>query len=152
MRIPLVRLGNVATVTQGMGMGGRAAGAREGDWEVRVASIGDIQDDRLRLDELETRRIERNMKTEKHLLQPDDVLVSARSSGLVEDVARFVGCVESLAVGLGPLVPRKMLKRSHCFYPPFLRFLLARISLRASRCLNRYWLYARLARRLDEPA
>jgi hypothetical protein len=76
----LVRLGDVASITQGMGLSGRAAGAREGDWEVRVASIGDIQDDRLRLDDLDLRAIARIVKTEKHLLRADDVLVTARSS------------------------------------------------------------------------
>jgi len=78
--------------------------------------------------------------------------VSARSSGLVEDVSWLVGGAEGLAVGLRPLVLRKMLKRSHVFYFPLLVLHLERISLRASRCLNRCWLYARLARRLDEPA
>ena len=43
--------------------------------------------------------------------------VSARSSGLVEDVTRLIGGAEGLAVGLRPLVDRKMLKRSHCFHP-----------------------------------
>jgi hypothetical protein len=75
-----VRLGDVASISQGMSSSGRAAGAREGDWAVRVASVGDIQDDRLRLDDLDERRIEQNVKTEKHLLRPDDVLVTARSS------------------------------------------------------------------------
>jgi hypothetical protein len=32
------------------------------------------------VDRLETRQIARNVKTEKHLLRPDDVLVTARSS------------------------------------------------------------------------
>jgi hypothetical protein len=76
----LVRFGDLASISQGMGLSGRAAGAREGDWEVRVASIGDIQDDRLRLADLDTRFIDQNVKTEKHLLRPDDVLVTARSS------------------------------------------------------------------------
>ncbi|HEY7065936.1 MAG TPA: hypothetical protein VII06_30970 [Chloroflexota bacterium] len=80
MTTPLVRLAEVAHIAQGMGLTGRAAGAREGNWAVRVASVGDIQDDRLRVDALEARQIDRNVKTEKHLLQPDDVLVTARSS------------------------------------------------------------------------
>ncbi len=83
----LVHLGDVATITQGMNVPSqkeetrlRLAGARKGDWQVKVASVGDIQDDRLDLGNLGTVGMEWNAKTEKHLLQPDDVLVSARST------------------------------------------------------------------------
>ena len=41
--------------------------------------------------------------------------VSPRSSGPVENVPRLIGGAERLAVGLRPLVDRKMLKCSHGF-------------------------------------
>lgn len=75
-----VRLGEIASITQGMGMSGRGAGARAGDWEVRVVSAGDIQDDRLLLDGAQRAAIEQNHRTLKHLLRPGDLLVAARSS------------------------------------------------------------------------
>lgn len=80
MRARLVRLRDIATITQGMGRSGRAAGARAGDWRVSVVGVGDIQDDRLRLERAEVIAIRQNIKTEKHLLLPDDLLLTARSN------------------------------------------------------------------------
>jgi hypothetical protein len=57
---------------------------------------------------------------------------------------------EGLAVGLRPLVDRKMLQRLHECHRR--RLLGERSSLRASCWLSKYSLYARLARRLEEPA
>ncbi|MGI8549846.1 MAG: hypothetical protein ACR2PL_03455 [Dehalococcoidia bacterium] len=76
----LTRLGDITGITQGMSMSGRGAGAREGDWCVRAVSVGDIQDDCLLVEHAEQIQIERNLKTEKHLLRPGDLLVTARSS------------------------------------------------------------------------
>lgn len=76
----LVRLNEVATITQGLGMSGRAAGSRSGGWTVSVASIGAIPDDHLVLDDREGVALDRNVRTERHLLQADDVLVTARST------------------------------------------------------------------------
>ena len=59
---------------------GRGAGARAGAWPLRLASVGDIQDDRLELDNLPLVQIEQNAKTEKHLLEAPDILVAARST------------------------------------------------------------------------
>jgi hypothetical protein len=72
----------LASITQGLGMSGRGAGARGGDWKVRLVESGDIQDDRLVLDDLRTESIQRNVKTEKHLLRPYDLLVTARSASV----------------------------------------------------------------------
>lgn len=76
----IVRLGDIATIAQGMSTSGRGAGAREGNWNVRMVSIGDIQDDRLLLENAEPMAIDQNVKTEKHLLRPGDLLITARSS------------------------------------------------------------------------
>ncbi len=83
----LVRLGDVATVAQGMNLPGRAKSARPHAVDprarsstVRFVSVGDIQDDRLAPDGIETTDLEPNARVGKHFLQPDDVLVSARST------------------------------------------------------------------------
>ena len=73
------RLADVAKIAQGLAMSGRGAGARPGDWRLRVVESADIEDDRLRLAGLRTIEIERNARTERHLLRPYDVLVTARS-------------------------------------------------------------------------
>lgn len=59
---------------------GHGAGARAGDWIVQEVSLKDIVDDRIEVDGLNTIRIECNRRTERHLLQPYDVLVTARST------------------------------------------------------------------------
>lgn len=78
--VRLVRLGDIATVSQGLGMSGRAAGAHAGDWHVNVVSVGDIQDDRLSPEDAQPVAIQQNANTERHLLLPDDVVLTARSS------------------------------------------------------------------------
>jgi hypothetical protein len=78
----LVRLEELATVRSGMGMSGRAAGSRPGDWEVAVFTVGSIQNDRLSLASIETARIESNERTEEYLVRPDDVLVGARTTAV----------------------------------------------------------------------
>ena len=75
-----VPLGELASVTQGLNMSGPGAGARPGDWAVSVVDSADIQDDRLYLDKLRTVAIRQSVRTEKHLLRPHDVLVTARST------------------------------------------------------------------------
>jgi type I restriction enzyme M protein len=70
----------LASVTQGLSTSGPGAGSRLGDWNVQVVDSADIQDDRLTLENLRTIDIQQNVKTEKHLLKPYDVLVTARST------------------------------------------------------------------------
>lgn len=74
------RVVDLASVTQGLATSGAGAGAKAGDWNVRFVDSADIQDDRLDLDDLRTRAIQQNARTEKHLLKPYDVLVTARST------------------------------------------------------------------------
>lgn len=77
---PLSPLYELASVTQGLSASGPGAGSRAGDWTVRVVDSADIQDDRLSLEDLRAIAIQQNVKTEKHLLRPYDVLVTARST------------------------------------------------------------------------
>ena len=60
-------------------MAGRGAGAQSGDWQLRVAESSDIVDDRLSLEELREVGVKRGVRTEAHLLEPFDILVTARS-------------------------------------------------------------------------
>ena len=48
----MVRLAALAEIRQGMAMAGRAAGARPGDWPIRVIESADIIEDRVDLDGL----------------------------------------------------------------------------------------------------
>ncbi|MCE7927191.1 MAG: restriction endonuclease subunit S [Chloroflexi bacterium CFX7] len=76
----LVPLSEVATVSQGLVMSGHGAGARPGDWVVQEVSLGNIESDRIDVDSLNTIMLEFNPRTERHLLGPYDVLVTARST------------------------------------------------------------------------
>lgn len=74
-------LGDLVAITPGMGLVGRASGARVGPWRLSVVESADIEDDRLRppSDGLRTIEVQRTAWTEKLLLRPFDILVTARS-------------------------------------------------------------------------
>lgn len=74
--------GELATITQGMSTTKRAAGARPGNWKLDVVESADIEDDQLDLEGLRIIEIERNVRTEKHLLRPYDLLITARSQSV----------------------------------------------------------------------
>lgn len=74
-----MRIDQLATVRQGMSVARRAAGAHAGDWTLEVVESADIAEDRLQADELRTLDVRRSAWSEKHLLRPFDVLVTARS-------------------------------------------------------------------------
>ena len=79
----MTRLGDIASSFQGLALAGRGAGLRRGDWPVRIAESGDIQDDRwLALDKLREIDLVRSRRTERHLLRPYDMLVTARSGSI----------------------------------------------------------------------
>lgn len=64
-------------------MAGRAAGARPGDWPLRVIESADIIDDRVDLDEgLRAITVQRDVRSENHLLRPFDILVTARAQAV----------------------------------------------------------------------
>ena len=72
----LVRLANVR---QGMVMAGSGAGARPGDWQLRLVESADVVDDHVCLEGLREVEVRRDARTEAHLLRPYDILVTARS-------------------------------------------------------------------------
>ena len=74
-----MKLAALADVRQGMVMAGSGAGARPGDWELRLVESADIVDDHLRLEDLRDIEVRRDARTKAHLLRPHDILVTARS-------------------------------------------------------------------------
>ena len=76
-------LNKIADSFQGIALTGRAAGVRQGHWAVRLVESGDIQDDGwLCLDGLREIDLVRSSRTERYLLQPFDILVTARSGSV----------------------------------------------------------------------
>ncbi len=63
-------------------MAGRGAGAQPGDWMVRVVESADIVDDRMHLEGLRETGIRRGARTVAHLLEPFDIVVTARSQSV----------------------------------------------------------------------
>lgn len=99
----ITRLSEVAEVSQGLALSGRGAGAQAGDWRLRMVESRDVSDDRLRLDGLREVGVVRSVRTERHLLRPFDVLVTARAgrpeAALVPPrVSRTVAGITLLAV------------------------------------------------------
>ena len=94
----------IADVYQGLARAGRGAGARPGDWTLRIVESGDIRTDGwLELDGLQEIEVVRSVRTERHLLRPFDVLVTARASStqavlVPPDVSRTVAGVTLLVV------------------------------------------------------
>ena len=78
----MARLAALAEIRQGMAMAGRAAGARPGDWPIRVIESADIIEDRVDLDGLGEIKVKRDTWSERHLLRPFDILVTARSQSV----------------------------------------------------------------------
>ena len=76
----LVTLGDLASISPGLVTSGTGAGARQGSWVVQEVSLKDIQDDRIVLEGLDSISIEFKPTTEKHLLRPFDLLLTARST------------------------------------------------------------------------
>src|SRR5690349_9204635 len=75
-------LGDVASIGQGMATSGKGSGARYGNWSLNVIESGDIEADTVRMEGLRAVEVEQNAWTEKHLLRPYDVLVTARSQSV----------------------------------------------------------------------
>ena len=99
----MISLSQLAEVRQGMAMAGRAAGARRGDWRLRVVESADIVEDRLSRERLREIEVRRNARTEAHLLHPFDLLVTARSQSIKvalvpPDLSRAVAAATLLVV------------------------------------------------------
>ena len=101
LMIPISRL---ADVYQGLARAGRGAGARHGEWMLRIVESGDVRDDGwLDLDGLREIGVVHGRRTERHLLRPYDVLVTARAGSVQvalvpPDVSRTVAGITMLVV------------------------------------------------------
>ena len=67
----------LADVSQGLARAGRGAGAREGGCMPRAPEAGDIEGGRLDADSLREMGFVQNLHTERDLLRPSDVLITA---------------------------------------------------------------------------
>lgn len=75
----MMNLAAVAEIAPGMARTGRGAGARAGDWEISLVESRNIRTGWLDLDDLRRVAVVRNAWSERHLLRPYDVLVTARA-------------------------------------------------------------------------
>ena len=95
----------LADVYQGLARAGRGAGARAGDWKLRIVESSDLHDDGwLDIDGLREIGIAQGVRTERHLLRPFDVLVTARSGSV--QVALVPPGVSRTVAGITLLVTR----------------------------------------------
>ena len=84
-------------------MAGRGAGAQPGDWRLRVVESSDIINDGLSLEGLREIEVRQGARTEAHLLEPFDIIVTARSQTVkvalvLPDVSRTVAAATLLVV------------------------------------------------------
>ncbi len=75
----MVLVSDLADVAQGLSSSGRGAGARSGGWRLRIAESSDVRDGWLDLAGLREIAVLQSARTERHLLRPFDVLVTARA-------------------------------------------------------------------------
>ena len=76
-------MNEIAYVFQGLARSGRGAGIRHGEWAVRLVESGDIQDDGwLNIRNLREIDLVRSRRTERHLLRPFDILITARAGSV----------------------------------------------------------------------
>ena len=75
-------LANISDIRQGLSVAGRSAGARPGDWAIRVVESADIVNDSLALKGLREIKVKRDGRSKGYLLEPFDILVTARSQAV----------------------------------------------------------------------
>ena len=79
--MPMLR--DIAQISQGLARAGHGAGARRGEWFVRIVESGDIAENGwLSLGELREVDVAWSHRSERHLLRPFDVLVTARAGSV----------------------------------------------------------------------
>ena len=95
----------LADVYQGLARAGRGAGARAGDWKLRIVESSNLHDDGwLDIGSLREIGVAQGVRTERHLLRPFDVLVTARSGSV--QVALVPPGVSRSVAGITLLVTR----------------------------------------------
>lgn len=80
----LTTIAECCEVGQGLATGGRALGGRTGPWRLAVVESADLSDDRLdrSWEDLRKTELPESAWTEKRLLRPHDILVTARSESI----------------------------------------------------------------------
>ena len=97
-------LTDIAMIRDGIARSGRGAGARRGDWRLHIVESGNVSDDGwLDLDGLREDGFARNIRTERHLLRPLDLLLTARAETprialIPTDISRSVAGATLLVV------------------------------------------------------
>ena len=77
------RINEIAHVFQGLARSGRGAGIRRGEWPVRLVESSDIQDDGwLDLRGLREIDLVRSRWTQRYLIRPFDILITARTGSV----------------------------------------------------------------------
>ena len=75
-------LNDIADISPGLGLSGHSAGVRGGDWTLRLVESANVPDDGwLTLAGLRLIEADYGAWTERHLLRPYDVLITARTEG-----------------------------------------------------------------------
>ena len=98
-------MAGLAEIYQGLARSGRGAGMRRGEWLLRLVESGDIQDDGwLELEGLREIELVRSPRTERHLLRPFDLLVTARAGSV--QLALVPPQVSRVAAGVTLLLVR----------------------------------------------
>ena len=115
-------ISETAYVFQDLARSGRGAGVRHGDWKVRIVESGDIPaDGLLGLDGLREIDLVRSPRTERYLLRPFDVLVTARAGSV--QIALVPPHVSETVAGVTLLVVRPNALDSNT--GPYLRYFLS---------------------------
>ena len=100
----MVTVRELADVYQGVARAGHGIGARRGEWTLRIVESGDVRDDGwLDLDGLNDLGFVHGVRTERHLLRPFDLLLTARTASIQvalvpPEVSRTVAGVTLLVV------------------------------------------------------
>ena len=100
----MVPVADIADIHQGLARAGRGAGTRHGQWTLRIVESSNLHSDSwLDLDGLREVGVVQGVRTERHLLRPLDVLVTARSGSVQvalvpPEVSRVVAGVTLLVV------------------------------------------------------
>ena len=101
----MIAIETLGDVYQGLARAGRGAGARAGDWKLRIVESSDLHDDGwLDMEGLREVSVVQGVRTERHLLRPFDVLVTARSGSV--QVALVPPSVSRTVAGITLLVVR----------------------------------------------
>ena len=76
-------INEIVYVFQGLARSGRGAGIRHGEWAVRLVESSDIHEDGwLNIRNLREIDLVRSRRTERHLLRPFDILITARAGSV----------------------------------------------------------------------